>query len=69
MVSIGGHFEITWIICNFNVPLPPQFISFLRVPVSSFFLVQFFDTLCLFVIIYLNLIGYLLTTFHDGIEV
>ena len=67
-VRIGGHFERTWIICHFNVPVPPQLISFLTVPVSSFFLVWFIYTVCLFLIIYITFIWYLLITFLDDIE-
>ena len=58
-----------WIICHFNVLLPPQLISFLRVTVSSYFIVWVLDTVYLFVMIYIILIGYFLTTFLDHIEV
>ena len=67
-VIIGGHSERTWIICHFNVPIPPQLILFLRVPVSSLFLVCVLETVCLFVIIYITFLGYLLTKIIDNIE-
>ena len=69
MVIIGGHFERMWIIFHFNVPIPPQLISFIRVLVSSCFLLWVLDTICMFVIIYTTLIWYLLIIFIDYIEV
>ena len=69
MVRIGELFERTWIICHFNEPLPSQLISFLRVPITSFFLVWVIETVCMFVLIYTTFLVYLLTTFLDDIEV
>ena len=68
-LRIGGNFKRTLNICHFNVPIPPQLISLLRVNVYSFFLSWVIDAVCLFVIIYITFLGYLLTTFLDDIEV
>ena len=65
----GGNFKITWIVCNLNVPIPPQFISFVRVSFSSFFLIWVLDTVCLFIIIHITFLWYLMTKFLDEIEV
>ena len=59
----------TWILCHFNVTIPVKLILFLIVTVSSYVLVQALDTVCLFFIIYITLLEYLLTKFLDEIKV
>ena len=68
MVIIGDPFGITWIICHFNVPNTTIDL----IPKSSCYLIFFvsvLDTVFVFVIIYITLIGYFMTIFLDDIEV
>ena len=67
IVKIAVHFKRTWIICLFNVPIPP--LKILKLHVTSFLILWFLDTVCMFFRIYITLLGLLLSTFCDDIEV